>query len=246
MVFVVHGFDSILTRDLALYAYGGQQVAEGVPPYVGVLNRAGPLAHLVPGARRGRGAASSAIDDLLGMRVLMLLLSVACVWVLYLLARDLFDSRLAGVASATALLDLPGFVTYATGGPREKTTMMLLRAPGALGGAEAALAAGGRLRRPRDAHLAAVVLPGAVRGRGRDRRAGPTGDAAGALVRFAVGGLIPTALITAGLRPGRRADGVPGRLRPDQPALHHQPGRLYDFDERVGPALRGVRRRRSW
>ena len=48
VVFLAQGFDSILTRDLALYSYGAQQTVEGVPPYVSVLNRAGPLAHLVP------------------------------------------------------------------------------------------------------------------------------------------------------------------------------------------------------
>ncbi len=124
VVCIVQGFDSILTRDLALYSYGAQQTVEGVPPYVSVLNRAGPLAHLVPAI----GVAAARVvgmDDILAMRLLMLLISVACVWLLYLLARDLFNSRLAGVASATALLTFAGFVTYAVGGPREKTTLML-------------------------------------------------------------------------------------------------------------------------
>jgi hypothetical protein len=48
----------VSSRDLAIYSYAGRQVAEGVPPYVGNLNRAGPLAHLIPaigvaGARVG-------------------------------------------------------------------------------------------------------------------------------------------------------------------------------------------------
>ena len=126
-VFVVHGFDGDLTRDLGLYAYAGQQVADGVPPYVGVMNRAGPLAHLVPGL----GAAAARLvgaDDLLGMRVLFLVLSVVCVWVVYLLGRDLYENRLAGVVAAGLLVCVPGVITYATGGPREKTTMMLLLA----------------------------------------------------------------------------------------------------------------------
>lgn len=125
VVFLLHGFGGLLTRDLALYAYGGQQFAEGVPPYVAVLNRAGPLAHMVPGfgvmIARALGT-----DDLLTMRVLMMVLSTVAVWLTYLLGRDAFRSRLAGVASAVTLLTFQGFVTYATGGPREKTTMMLL------------------------------------------------------------------------------------------------------------------------
>ena len=129
VVFLVHGFNGILTRDLALYAYGGQQFAEGVPPFVSVLNRAGPLAHMVPGVSTWVGrllGADSGADDLMAMRVGMMLLSVVAVWVVYLLVRDGFDSRVAGVAAAASLLAFQGFVTYATGGPREKTTMMLL------------------------------------------------------------------------------------------------------------------------
>jgi hypothetical protein len=125
VVFLLHGFGGALSRDLALYAYAGQQAADGVAPYVAVLNRAGPLAHLVPAvgvlAARAVGA-----DELTGMRVLFMVLSIACVWVLYLLGRDVYRSRLAGATSAVALLAFEGFVLYATGGPREKTTMVLL------------------------------------------------------------------------------------------------------------------------
>ena len=125
VVFLLNGFGGMLTRDLALYAYAGQQFAEGVPPYVSVLNRAGPLAHMVPGF----GAMIARLlgtDDLMTMRVLMMLLSVAAVWLTYVLGRDAFASRLAGVAAASSLLTFQGFVTYATGGPREKTTMLLM------------------------------------------------------------------------------------------------------------------------
>lgn len=125
VIFLLHGFGGLLTRDLALYAYAGQQFAEGVPPYVGVLNRAGPLAHMVPGFG-AMIARAIGTDDLITMRALMMVLSTVAVWLTYLLGRDVFRSRLAGAASAVTLLTFQGFVTYATGGPREKTTMMLL------------------------------------------------------------------------------------------------------------------------
>src|SRR5262245_51938302 len=48
-VYWLRGFDGYLSRDLALYAYAGQQFADGVPAYEGVVNRSGPLSHLVPG-----------------------------------------------------------------------------------------------------------------------------------------------------------------------------------------------------
>src|SRR3712207_5803472 len=102
-VFLLHRWDSVLSRDLALYSYAGQQVADGVPPYVGVLNRAGPLAHLLPaiGVLAGR---TLGVDEVLSMRVFYMLVSVAAVCVTYLLGRDLFASRAAGLATAATLL----------------------------------------------------------------------------------------------------------------------------------------------
>jgi hypothetical protein len=115
----------VLSRDLALYAYAGQQFADGVPPYEGVLNRAGPLAHMVPGffAMLARALGT---DELVTMRVMMLVLTVIAVYLTYLLGRDTFASRLAGAAAAATLLSSRAVVLYAGGGPREKTTMMLL------------------------------------------------------------------------------------------------------------------------
>jgi hypothetical protein len=124
-IFLALGFQGPLSRDLAIYAYGGQQVAEGVPPYVGIMNRAGPLAHLVPGVG-ALGARLVGIDDLFGMRLLMMGLSVLSVWAIYVLGRTLFGSRLAGLMTASSLVAFQGYVILATGGPREKTTMLLL------------------------------------------------------------------------------------------------------------------------
>lgn len=124
-VYLPRGFQGALTRDLALYAYAGQQFAEGVPPYVGVLNRAGPLAHALPGV--GTFVARLAdVDDVVGTRALFLLFAVGCVVLAYLVARQLFDSPLAGLVSAAALLTLQGFSELAAYGPREKTPMVLL------------------------------------------------------------------------------------------------------------------------
>lgn len=124
VVYVLHGFQGTLGRDVGLYAYAGQQVAEGVPPYLGVMNRAGPLAHFLPGvgiflARLVGG------DDVVGVRIFFMFLAIACVGVTYLLARDLFGSRVAGTAAAVTMLAFQGFLEYATYGPREKTPMVL-------------------------------------------------------------------------------------------------------------------------
>lgn len=124
VVFVLRGFDAVLSRDLALYAYAGQQVADGVPPYVGVMNRSGPLAHLVPGAGAWFGDLLE-VDDLLAIRTALLLVSLLVVWATYVLARDIFGSRAVAAATALFVATMPAFVVYAVGGPRDKTTMML-------------------------------------------------------------------------------------------------------------------------
>jgi len=125
VVFCLHGFDGKLSRDLAFYAYAGQAFAEGVPPYKGVFNQAGPLAHMLPAlgvwlARLGR------FDELLGMRVVFMLFAAACVSAAYVVARDAFRSRAAGIAAAAAMISFSGFVELASNGPREKTPMVLL------------------------------------------------------------------------------------------------------------------------
>lgn len=124
VTYAVHGIHGGLTRDLGLYAYAGQQFAQGVPPYVGVQNRAGPLAHAIPGI----GASVSrlaGLDDLLTMRVVGMLVAVACVCAVYVVARDLFGSRMTALVSAATMLSFHGFIEYASNGPREKTPMTL-------------------------------------------------------------------------------------------------------------------------
>ncbi|NUR06314.1 MAG: hypothetical protein HOQ22_02585 [Nocardioidaceae bacterium] len=126
VVFVLHGFNGVLSRDLAIYAYAGQQFTDGVPPYEGILNRAGPLAHMVPAV--GVVAARVAgVDELLGMRVVFLAISALCVSAAYLLGRDMLRSRVAGLVAAATLTCFGGFVVYASGGPREKTVMVLFQ-----------------------------------------------------------------------------------------------------------------------
>ena len=124
VVYSLHGFHGALTRDLGVYSYAGQQVADGVPPYLGILNRAGPLAHVLPGV----GALVARLlgtDELVTMRVVFMLLATAAVCMIYLLGRDLLGSRPAGLVTAAALLSFHGFIHYASSGPREKTPMTL-------------------------------------------------------------------------------------------------------------------------
>ncbi|WP_180936186.1 glycosyltransferase family 39 protein [Nocardioides ungokensis] len=194
-VFVLHGFDGVLSRDLGVYMYAGQQVADGVAPYAGILNRAGPLAHLLPGIGVAAGRWVGA-DDVLSARVLFMVLSVACVGTAYVLGRDLFRSRPAGLATAAALLCFEGFIRYATYGPREKTAMVLFLLCALLAvthrrwltaGCFVALAT--LTWQPAlFAALAAAVTAALL---------APTGTRLRALARIAIGGLVPTAVTVA-------------------------------------------------
>ena len=195
-VFTLHGFEDTLSRDLGVYAYGGQQAADGVPPYVSILNRAGPLSHLIPGV--GVVAARLAgIDDVLGMRLLVLVLSAVTVWLAYLLARDTLGSRLEGAVAATALLTFQGFVVLAAGGPRDKPIMVMLLTWSLLAVVRRQWASAGVLVAlttltwqpafPVGALVAAVGMASL----GRRALVAP-------LVRFTVGGLVPTVLCVLG------------------------------------------------
>jgi len=124
VTFALHGLTGTLSRDLSVYTYAGQQVVDGHPPYLGILNRAGPLAHLAPALGVGI-ARIVGIDDLVGARLLVMAISVLCVCTAYLLGRDLFGSPLVGLVTAATFLSFQGFIEYASNGPREKTLMML-------------------------------------------------------------------------------------------------------------------------
>ena len=77
VVYSLHGFGGVLNRDLGVYAYAGQQFADGVPPYEGILNRAGPLAHMLPGVGMVAGRLVG-VDDVTSARVLFMLFAVGC------------------------------------------------------------------------------------------------------------------------------------------------------------------------
>ena len=192
VVYATHGLGGPLTRDLGVYAYAGQQVADGVAPYLGILNRCGPLAHLIPGA----GVAAARLvggDDVVGVRVLFLLLAAASVAATYLLGRDLFRTRLAGLAAAAALLCFEGFIRLAAGGPREKSAMVLFLVVALLAVVHRRWTAAGFF-----VALGALtwqpVVPAALAGAVAAALVGLSSGRLRALAGIAVGGLVPAAL----------------------------------------------------
>ncbi len=125
VVWGVRGFQDDLGRDQALYVLAGQAVADGAPPYVEVMNRSGPLAALLPGGAIALGRLVG-LDDVVAARVLFLVLLVLAPALVYMLARDVFGSRLAGSAAAATLLAFRGLAVSATDGPQSKQAMLVL------------------------------------------------------------------------------------------------------------------------
>lgn len=124
-LFSMRGFDGYMSRDVGLYGYAGQQVAEGGVPYVDVFERGGPLSQLLPGLGVIL-ARTVGVDDVLGMRLLFLMFSALEVALVYVLSRHLLDSRFAGLVAASVMAGFDGFIYFAANGPRDKTAMVLL------------------------------------------------------------------------------------------------------------------------
>ncbi len=193
VTYALHGLNGILTRDLAVYSYAGQQVADGVPPYMGILNRAGPLAHVIPAVGVGI-ARLGGFDDVTTMRVLFMLIATVCTCMVYLLGRDVFRSRPAGLVTAATFLTFYGFIHYAANGPREKTPMTLFIV--------CALWAVSTQTMVRGRVCSSAWPPCACRSRSsaRSRRSWPgvlllaAGRRIRALVRVALGGAVPVAV----------------------------------------------------
>ncbi|MGA8247115.1 MAG: hypothetical protein WB797_09430, partial [Nocardioides sp.] len=124
VVYALHGYQGIVDRDLGVFLYGGEHVAQGVPPYVAIFNSVGPLADAVPGLAIWVGHFAG-VDPLLSARLLFTLLSALCCSLLCVLARDTFGSRAAGFVAPAVFLTFERFLDLASDGPREKTTMLV-------------------------------------------------------------------------------------------------------------------------
>lgn len=124
VVYAAHGFDGVIDRDLGVFLYGGEHVARGIPPYVGIMNSVGPLADAMPGLAIWVGHAFG-VDPVLAARAWFAILSAGCCALLSVLARDAFGSRAAGFVAPGGLLLFERFLELASDGPREKTTMVL-------------------------------------------------------------------------------------------------------------------------
>lgn len=125
VLFSQFSLDAPLSRDESIYIYGGQQLAERVPPYVSIFDPKTPLSTLVAG---GAVATARALerDEIKAIRVVFFVFACAAALAVYLLALGLFDSTLAALASVATFVSFEGFALDALTGPNPKTLGVLL------------------------------------------------------------------------------------------------------------------------
>ena len=120
-----------LWRDEAIYVYGAQRFARGVPPYVSIFDPKAPLATMLAG-----GAAAVArlfgVNEIHAIRLEFFVFSCLTALAIYLLAKRLFRSVPAAVLAAVVFASFPIFAQDAIGGPDAKTPAILAMVVAAL------------------------------------------------------------------------------------------------------------------
>ncbi|MBW2087257.1 MAG: glycosyltransferase family 39 protein [Deltaproteobacteria bacterium] len=123
-LFMHFGFNGGMAKDNGIFAYSGQQMSEGIPPYISSFDQKAPMCSLLSGI----GviiARSFGWDDIRSIRVLFFILGCLTCVGLYFLGKQLFESRRAGFLAS---LILPSYVYYteqALSGPRGKLPVVL-------------------------------------------------------------------------------------------------------------------------
>jgi hypothetical protein len=125
-VYSIFRFDGPVYRDLAIYLYGGQAVADGQPPYVGIFDHKGPLPHLLAGLGVGLGRLVG-WGDVMGARAVFFALGCLAVVAVYLLGRGTFSSRSAGLLASLSFLSYYAYARPVASGPEPKTPMVLFQ-----------------------------------------------------------------------------------------------------------------------
>jgi 4-amino-4-deoxy-L-arabinose transferase-like glycosyltransferase len=118
------GINGFLSRDEAIYAYGGRQLANGVPPYVSIFDPKSPMATLLSGVAV-EAARLVDRDGLDAIRLVFFGCALLAVLATYWLALRLFGSVLAGLTAAVVLATSWPLAVDALSGPDAKTPGMV-------------------------------------------------------------------------------------------------------------------------
>jgi 4-amino-4-deoxy-L-arabinose transferase-like glycosyltransferase len=117
--------DGNLWRDESIYAYGGQQLAHGVPVYVSIFDPKTPLGTILAGLG-ALGGGWFGVNDVHAMRLEFFLFACLAVVAVYQMGLWLWKSPLAGIVSAVAFASFRGFAVDALEGPDAKTPGVFL------------------------------------------------------------------------------------------------------------------------
>jgi hypothetical protein len=126
LVYPVHNLAGGLSRDGAIYLYSGQQLLEGVPPYVSIFDHKGPLAPLLSGL----GVFISKLLDtsqVITVRVVFMVCGSLAIAAVYFLSRHLLQSLREAVFSTLTFIGFFSFARYAVAEPEAKTPMLLFQ-----------------------------------------------------------------------------------------------------------------------
>src|SRR3954468_14195809 len=125
LLFTQFSIEGNLSRDEAIYTYGGQQLVEGVPVYEGIFDPKPPLPTFLTAAGVATAHAVGE-DEIVTLRYEFLLFSLLTVGAVYLLCLRLWRSPVAALGGAATFIVFKGFATDALGGPGAKTPGVLL------------------------------------------------------------------------------------------------------------------------
>ncbi len=123
-LFTRHGIGGTLNRDEGIYAYAGQQLARGVPPYASIFDPKGPLASMIAGGAAWIARLAHS-NDIYAIRAAFFACSLLTVLAVYVLAVRLFGSALAGLTAAVVFSASRPFALDALAGPDAKTPGVL-------------------------------------------------------------------------------------------------------------------------
>ena len=113
-----------LWRDEAIYVYGAQRLARGVPPYVSIFDPKAPLATMFAGVAAALSRVFG-VNDIHAIRLEFFVFSCLTAVAVYLLVHRLWRSVPAAVSAAVVFTSFPIFAQDAIGGPDAKTPAVL-------------------------------------------------------------------------------------------------------------------------
>ena len=125
VLFTRFGIHGNLFRDESIYAYGGQQLVDGVPVYLGIFDPKPPLPTMLE-ALGVVAARAVGKDEVLSMRAEFFVFALLAVAAVYVLGLRLWRSPLAALAGAVVFASFKGFAIDALGGPDAKTPGIFL------------------------------------------------------------------------------------------------------------------------